>query len=84
MSTLRPDKINYYLDIAQTVAKRGTCIRRKFGAIICDDVEIGCGSVINPGSVICNSSRVYPLTSVRGVIEENQIVKSSGQIVSIK
>ena len=58
--------------------------RRKFGAIICDDVEIGCGSVINPGSVICNSSRVYPLTSVRGVIEANQIVKSSGQIVSIK
>ena len=58
--------------------------RRKFGAIICDDVEIGCGSVINPGSVICNSSRVYPLTSVRGVIEANQIVKSSEQIVSIK
>lgn len=58
--------------------------RRKFGAIICGDVEIGCGSVINPGSVICNSSRVYPLTSVRGVIEANQIVKSSGQIVSIK
>ena len=34
MSEQRPDKINYYLDIAQTVAKRGTCIRRKFGAII--------------------------------------------------
>ena len=34
MAELRPDKINYYLDIAETVAKRGTCIRRKFGAII--------------------------------------------------
>ena len=34
MSTTRPDKENYYLDIAQTVAKRGTCIRRVFGAII--------------------------------------------------
>lgn len=34
MSEQRPDKINYYLDIAQTVALRGTCIRRKFGAII--------------------------------------------------
>lgn len=34
MPTTRPDKINYYLDIAQTVALRGTCIRRKFGAII--------------------------------------------------
>ena len=57
--------------------------RRKLGAIICDNAEIGCGSVINPGSVICRFSRIYPLTSVRGVIEENRIVKSSGEIVSI-
>ena len=34
MSTIRPDKENYYLDIAQTVAKRGTCVRRVFGAIM--------------------------------------------------
>ncbi len=40
MINTRPDKINYYLDIAQTVALRGTCIRRKFGAIIVKDDSI--------------------------------------------
>jgi NDP-sugar pyrophosphorylase family protein len=58
--------------------------RVKLSAIICDDVEIGSGSVINPGSVICRSSRIYPLTSVRGIIPSNCIVKSSGEIVPIK
>ena len=58
--------------------------RRKLGAIICDDVEIGCGSVINPGCIIGRSSRVYPLTSVRRVIEKRMIVKSTEIIIPIK
>ncbi|MGN0807276.1 MAG: UDP-N-acetylglucosamine pyrophosphorylase [Candidatus Coproplasma sp.] len=49
---------------------------KKFGAILGDFVEIGCNSVINPGTVIGRRSSVYPLTSVRGEIGENSIVKS--------
>ena len=40
--------------------------RKKVGAMLADDVEIGCGSVLNPGTVVGKGSRVYPLTSVRG------------------
>ena len=48
---------------------------KKVGAMIGDYVEVGCGSVLNPGTVIGRNTNIYPLTSVRGVIEENRIVK---------
>lgn len=48
---------------------------KKFGAMIGDGVEIGCNGVLNPGTVIGRGSRVYPLTSVRGVIPQGSIVK---------
>ena len=54
---------------------------RKFGAILGDKADVGCGSVLNPGTVIGKGSRVYPLTSVRGVVPENSIVKSQNEIV---
>ena len=54
---------------------------RKFGAILGDGADIGCGSVLNPGTVIGRESSVYPLTSVRGVIPCRCIVKSSSEIV---
>ena len=54
---------------------------KKFGAIIGDGVEIGCGSVLNPGTIIGKNSNVYPLSSVRGVVEENSIYKSCSEIV---
>ncbi len=57
---------------------------RKFGAMIGDNVEVGCNSVLNPGTIIGRNSRIYPLTSVRGVISENCIVKSTGEIVEIE
>lgn len=79
-SNVRQDKRNITVKTEPPIATN----RRKVGAIICDDVEIGCGAVINPGSVICYASRIYPLTSVRGVIEEKCIVKSSDDIVPIK
>lgn len=79
-SNVRQDKNNITVKTEPPI----TTNRRKFGAIICDRVEIGCGSVINPGSIIGPSSRVYPLTSVRGVIDANCIVKSSDEIVPIK
>ncbi|MCR5146892.1 MAG: UDP-N-acetylglucosamine pyrophosphorylase [Clostridia bacterium] len=55
---------------------------KKFGAMIGDNVEIGCGSVLNPGSVIGRNSNIYPLSSVRGVIPSNSIYKKQGEIVN--
>ena len=43
---------------------------KKFGAMLGDHVEIGCNSVLNPGTVIGRESNVYPLSSVRGVVPE--------------
>lgn len=57
---------------------------RKVGAFLGDYVEIGCNSVLNPGTIIGPYSRVYPLVSVRGVIPEKSIVKSMSDIVKIK
>ena len=53
---------------------------RKVGAFLGDFVEVGCNSVLNPGTVIGRNSNVYPLSSVRGVVEENSIYKQ-GKIV---
>ena len=55
--------------------------RKKVGAMLGDYVEIGCGSVLNPGTIIGRGSSVYPLSSVRGVIPEGSIYKSAGDIV---
>ena len=54
---------------------------KKFGAMIGDNVEVGCGSVLNPGSVIGKNTNIYPLLSVRGVVPENSIYKNKNEIV---
>ena len=54
---------------------------RKVGAILGDGADIGCGSVLNPGTIIGKNTSVYPLIMVRGVIPENMIVKSMENIV---
>ena len=56
--------------------------RKKVGAFLGDFVEIGCGSVLNPGTVIGRESSVYPLSSVRGIVPANSIYKSSDNISS--
>ena len=48
---------------------------KKVGAFLGDNVEIGCNSVLNPGTIIGNNTSVYPLSNIRGVIEPNRIVK---------
>lgn len=53
---------------------------KKFGAMLGDHVEVGCNSVLNPGTVIGRNSRVYPTSCVRGVIPENSIWKNDGTI----
>ena len=57
---------------------------KKFGAMVGDNVEVGCNSVLNPGTVIGKNSRVYPLSRVRGVVRENSIFKSEGNIVTME
>lgn len=54
---------------------------KKFGAMLGDNVEVGCGSVLNPGSVIGKNTNIYPLSSVRGVVKENSIYKKQGEVV---
>ena len=53
---------------------------KKFGAMIGDEVEVGCGSVLNPGTVIGPHSNIYPLSSVRQVVPANSIYKKQGEI----
>ena len=55
--------------------------RKKFGAVLGDFVEVGCNSVLNPGTVIGRHTNVYPTSSVRGVIPENSIYKGKNDIV---
>ena len=55
--------------------------RKKVGAILGDNVEVGCNSVLNPGTVIGRESRVYPTSCVRGVIPEKSIYKTGGKII---
>ena len=54
---------------------------KKFGAMLGDFVEVGCNSVLNPGTVIGRNSNVYPTSCVRGVVAENSIWKNDGRVV---
>ena len=54
---------------------------KKFGAMLGDFVEVGCNSVLNPGTVVGKNSNVYPTSCVRGVVPENRIWKNDGTIV---
>lgn len=55
---------------------------KKFGAMIGDHVEVGHGSVLNPGTIVGRESSIYPLSSVRGVIPEKSIYKKQGEIAA--
>lgn len=55
---------------------------KKVGAMLGDCVEVGCNSVLNPGTVIGKNAQVYPVSCVRGVIRENSIYKKQGEVVT--
>ena len=57
---------------------------KKFGAMLGDQVEVGCNSVLNPGTVIGRESNVYPTSMVRGVVPAKSIFKNTGEIISKK
>jgi len=58
--------------------------RKKFGAILGDHVEVGCNSVLNPGTVLGRGVSVYPTSCVRGAIPEGSIFKAPDNIVTRK
>ncbi len=53
---------------------------KKFGAMLGDNVEVGCNSVLNPGSVVGRNTNIYPLSFVRGYVPENSIYKCLGEV----
>jgi len=55
---------------------------KKFGAILGDNVEVGCNAVLNPGTIIGSGTTVYPLSSVRGFISANSIYKSVDEVIT--
>ena len=55
--------------------------RKKFGAMLGDEVEVGCGAVLNPGSVVGRHTNIYPLSSVRGYVPAGSIYKRQGEVV---
>lgn len=66
-----------------TVKENGNIVEtglKKFGAILGDEVEVGCGSVLNPGTVVGSHTNIYPLSMVRGYIPQNSIYKKQGEL----
>lgn len=78
-SNVKSDKSEVCLDIDGEIIHTEM---KKFGAIIGDFAEIGCGSVLNPGTIIGRNTTVYPLTSLRGTRGSNCIVKSQSLCVN--
>ena len=78
ISNLKSDKSN--VSVKYNDKKIETNLR-KFGAMLGDNVEVGCSSVLNPGSIIGRKTNIYPLSSVRGFIGSNKIYKNQNEIV---
>lgn len=76
-SNLKSDKTLVTIKTSEGRLETGL---KKFGAMLGDNVEVGCGSVLNPGTVIGQNTNVYPLSSVRGFIPSNSIYKKLGEI----
>ena len=77
-SNLKSDKTNIILKIEGETFETGL---RKFGAIVGDNVEIGCNTVLNPGTIIGRNSNIYPVSCVRGFIDSNMIYKDRENII---
>ncbi len=54
---------------------------KKFGAMVGDGVEVGCGTILNPGSVVGKNSNIYPLSMVRGYVEADSVYKNQNEVV---
>jgi NDP-sugar pyrophosphorylase family protein len=76
-SNVKSDKKNVVVHAEDGDIETGL---KKFGAMIGDGVEVGCGSVLNPGTVIGKNSNIYPLSSVRGTVNAGSIYKKQGEV----
>ena len=77
-SNVKSDKTLATVKTADGVIETGL---KKFGAMLGDEVEVGCGTVLNPGSVVGSHSNIYPLSMVRGYVPAGSIYKKQGEIV---
>jgi len=77
-SNIKSDKTNIVVRDGSAALETGL---RKIGAMLGDCVEVGCNSVLNPGTVIGRHSNVYPTSSVRGTVPANSIFKDGGEII---
>jgi acetyltransferase-like isoleucine patch superfamily enzyme len=77
LSNVKLDRRNIFVDVDGTPVDTGL---RKFGALVGDDAEVGCNSVINPGSILGRGSLVYPNVSWRGILPRHMVVKNQAPI----
>ena len=78
ISNLKGDGSNVKIRYKEQVLDTGM---RKLGAIIGDEAEVGCGCVLNPGTIIFSGARIYPLQSIRGSVDSGTIYKGEGNTV---
>ena len=76
-SNVKSDKTNVVIKNGEEKIETG---RKKIGAILSSRVEVGCGTILNPGSVVGHDTNIYPLSMVRGCIAPNSIYKKAGEI----
>lgn len=77
-SNVKSDKTLVVIKNGEQMIETGI---KKVGAMLADDVEVGCNSVLNPGTVVCRETNIYPVSCVRGVIPPNSIYKENGVVV---
>lgn len=80
-SNVKSDKTNVVIKSSEDTIETGI---KKIGAMLGDYVEVGCNSVLNPGTIVGRNSNIYPTSCVRGVVPENSIWKTGGVIVTKK
>lgn len=76
-SNVKSDKTLVEVKVNGTPVRTGL---KKMGAVLGDEVEVGCGSILNPGSVIGPDTNIYPLSSVRGYVPGSSIYKKQGEV----
>ena len=80
-SNVKSDKTNVVIKSADEELETGI---KKIGAMLGDNVEVGCNSVLNPGTIVGRGSNIYPTSCVRGVVPSNSIWKTGGVITQKK
>ncbi len=78
-SNVKSDKLNVVIKNGEERIETG---RKKIGAMLGDRVEVGCNSVLNPGTIIGRDSNVYPTSCVRGCVPEKSIWKNNGEVIA--